>query len=80
MAIVNKSITLLGSTAAVSSFTVFLQPDGSYRVGVNGTVTDGASFMEQLAAQKSYPAGTNVLDNMSAAALTELRKQNGLET
>jgi hypothetical protein len=80
MAIINKSITLLGATAKATSITIYLQPDGSYDVTANGTVTDGASFTEQLAAVKHYPAGTNVLDNMSAAALTELRKQNGLET
>jgi hypothetical protein len=79
MTITNKTVTILGSTAKLSSFTVYPQADGSYVVTANGTATDGASFSEQIATSASFPAGTNVLDNMSAAALQKLRIANGLE-
>lgn len=80
MPIQNKTVTLLGASTKLVSFTIFPQADGSYRVSVAGTADDGSGFTEQLAAAKSYPAGTAVLDNISAVALSELRKQNGLET
>lgn len=80
MAVINKSITLQGATAKVVSFTVYPQTNGSYVVTVAGTATDGAAFTEQLATTLTIPAATAVLDNMSARALTELRKANGLET
>ena len=80
MTIINKSITLLGASTKAVSFTVYVQADNSYTVTATGIATDGAGFNDQIAATKNYPAGTNVLDNMAAAALTELRKQNGLET
>jgi hypothetical protein len=80
MAIQNKTVTLLGASAKVNSFTVYLQADGSYRVTIAGIATDGAAFEEQLAAAISVPSGVAVLDNMSARALVELRKANGLET
>jgi hypothetical protein len=80
MALTNKTVTLLAANAKATSFTVLVQTNGSYVVTANGTVDDGAGFTNQLAATKSYPAGTTLLDNMTATALTELRKQNGLET
>lgn len=80
MTIQNKSVTILGSSAKLSSFTVFPQADGSYIVTAAGSATDGGSFSQQLAVSQSFPAGTNVLDNMAAAALQKLRQANGLET
>lgn len=80
MAIINKSVTLLGATAKVVSFTVYPQADGSYQVSINGTVTDGAAFIEQLATSATYGSGVAVLNNMRDAALQRLRLDNGLET
>lgn len=79
MAIQNKSVTILGATAKVSSFTVFPQADGSYVISAGGTATDSLSGIEQLSLTANFPA-VAVLDNMSARVLTELRKANGLET
>lgn len=79
MTIQNKSVTILGATAKVVSITIFPQSDGSYVVTVNGTATDGASFTEQIATTATFPSGTNILDNMSAAALSKMRIANGLE-
>lgn len=80
MPIVNKSITLIGTTAKLSSFTVYPQADGSFTVTINGTVTDGATFTEQLATTANYGSGVATLNNMAAAALQRLRTDNGLET
>jgi len=80
MTIQNKTVTMLGSTAKVTSFTIYPQADGTFVATINGTVTDGAAFTDQLAATQTYPSNTTVLSNCAAAALTELRKQNGLET
>lgn len=79
MAIQNKTVTMLGATAKVSAFTIYPQADGSYIATITGTVTDGASFTDQLSATKSYGSGVAILNNMAAAALQELRIQNGLE-
>ena len=80
MAIQNKTITLLGATAKLASFTVYPQPDGSYVVTIGGSATDGASFTQQLATTANYGSGVTVLNNMAAAALQRLRQDNGLET
>jgi hypothetical protein len=80
MPIVNKSVTMLGASVRVTSFTIYPQPDGTYRAAVNGTVTDGGQFLDQLEATASYGSGVAVLNNMAAAALTLLRTQNGFET
>ncbi len=80
MAIVNKTVTILGSTAALKSFTVYPQADGTYRVTINGTVSDGASFVDQIETTASYGSGVAVLANMAAAALQRLRTDNGFET
>ena len=80
MAIVNKSITLLGATAKLTSFTVYPQADGSFQVAINGTVTDGAQFTEQITTTANYGSGVAVLANMATAALQRLRTDNGLET
>lgn len=79
MAVQNKTVTLLGASAKVTNFTVTPRADGSYAVSIVGTTTDGAAFVEHLLADISIPSGVAVLDNMSARALTELRKANGLE-
>lgn len=80
MTILNKSITLLGASTTVTSIAIYPQTGGGYIITANGVATDGAGFTDQIQATKSYAPGTGVLDNMSAAALTELRKQNGLES
>lgn len=80
MAIQNKTVTLLGANAKLVSFTVYPQASGAYSVVINGVVDDGAGFTDQLSASVNFPSGVAVLDNMSARALTELRKANGLET
>jgi hypothetical protein len=80
MAIQNKTITLLGATAKVVSFTVYPQPDGTWAVTISGTATDGAVFVQQMTAARSYAAGVAILVNMAAGALLELRTQNGLES
>lgn len=80
MPIVNKSVTMLGSTVKVTSSTIYPQPDGTFRAMVNGTVTDGGQFLDQLEAVSTYGSGVAVLNNMAAAALTLLRTQNGFET
>lgn len=80
LTIINKGITFLGASTTCTSITIYLQPGGGYVITANGVASDGASNTEPISATKAYPPGTNVLDNMSAAALTELRKQNGLET
>ena len=79
MAIQNKTVTILGSTAKVSSFTVYPQADGSYAVSVAGSANDGALFSEQIATSTTFPPGTAVLDNCAAKALQILRIANGLE-
>ena len=80
MPIVNKSVTMLGSSVKVTSFTVYPQPDGSFRAVVNGTVNDGGQFVDQLEAVSTYGSGVATLVNMATAALTLLRTQNGFET
>lgn len=79
MTIQNKSVTMLGSTAKLTSFTVYPQADGSYVVTAVGTVTDGAAFTDQIASTASFGSGVAVLNNMSAAALQRLRIDNGFE-
>jgi len=79
MAIQNKTVTFLGSSAKITSFTVYLQTDGSYRVDIVGTADDGAGFVEQIATTKTFGSGVATLNNMSAAALQALRIANGLE-
>lgn len=79
MAIQNKTVTILGAQTKVTSITIAPQADGSYLVSVGGTATDGAGFTEQIYASASFPAGTTILDNMSASALSKLRIANGLE-
>lgn len=80
MALQNKTITLLGASAKLSSFAVYPQADGTFRVTISGVADDGAGNVDQIAATVQFPSGVGVLDNMSARALTELRKANGLET
>ena len=79
MTIQNKSVTLLGASAKLTSFTVYPQADGSYIVSINGTATDGAAFVDQLATTATFGSGVAVLNNMSAAALQRLRIDSGLE-
>jgi hypothetical protein len=80
MTVLNRSITILGATAKVTSFTVYPQLDGTYVVTAVGTATDGASFTEQLTVTQSFGSGVAVLNNMSAAALLALQQANGLST
>lgn len=80
MAIINKTVTILGSTAKLTSFTIYPQADGTYRVAINGTVSDGANFIDNIETTASYGSGVAVLNNMSAAALARLRADNGFET
>jgi hypothetical protein len=80
MPIQNKTVTILGSTAKLSNFTIYPQDDGTFRVSINGTVSDGGSFVDQISATGSYGAGVAPLVNMAAAALTKLRTDNGFET
>lgn len=79
MAIQNKTVTLQGSLTKVTSITIQPMADGSYIVSVNGVATDGSGFSEPIGTALTFPAGTNVLDNMAAAALSKLRIANGLE-
>lgn len=80
MPVQNKTITLLGASAKVTSFTVYPQDDGTFRATIAGTCTDGAAFTEQLSTTASYGSGVAVLNSMTAAALMRLRQDNGLET
>lgn len=79
MAIQNKTVTFQGSLTTLTSFNVFLQAGGAYTVVASGVATDGSGNTQQIAVTINLPAGTAVLDNMAARALTELRKANGLE-
>jgi hypothetical protein len=79
MTIQNKTVTFLGSSAKLTSFTVIPQTDGSYIVNIVGTADDGSGFVEQIATTKTYGSGVAVLNNMAAAALQALRIANGLE-
>lgn len=79
MAIQNKTVTILGATAVLKSFTVYPQADGTYVVTAVGTATDGASFTEQIATTATFGSGVAALNNMAAAALQRLRIDNGLE-
>jgi hypothetical protein len=79
VAIQNKTVTFLGASAKLTSFTVFLQQDGSYIVTAYGTADDGAGFTEQISTSKPFGSGVAVLSNMAAAALQALRIANGLE-
>jgi hypothetical protein len=79
MAVQNKTVTLLGASTKVTSITISPQPDGSYIVMVIGVATDGAGFSEPISTSLPFPAGTTVLDNMEATALSKLRIANGLE-
>lgn len=79
MPIQNKTVTILGSSAKVSAFTIYPQTDGTYVATITGTATDGSTFVQPLAATRVYGSGVATLNNMAAAALTELRTQNGLE-
>lgn len=80
MAINNKSVTLLGSTVKLVSYTIYPQPDGSFRATIQGTVSDGAGVVDAIETRATYPSGTAVLDTTSAAALTRLRQDNGFES
>lgn len=80
MAIQNKTVTFLGASAKLTSFTVFPQADGSYRATISGTADDGSGFVEQIATTATFGSGVAALNNMAAAALQKLRQDNGLET
>ncbi len=80
MSIQDKVITLKGDQAAVAHIHIFPQVDGSFIVTATGITKDsGGNIITLSEVRKSYPTGTNVLDNMTTTALAELRKQNGLE-
>lgn len=80
MAIVNKTVTILGGTAALKSFSVHPQPDGTFRVSIIGTVSDGANFVDQIETSATFAGNVTALVNMAAAALTRLRQDNGFES
>lgn len=81
MAITDKTITIRGAQAVVTSVALYPQPDGKVHVVVHGEErSPGGGIVPLDSARQTFPAGVAILDNMLARALRELRLANGLET
>ena len=80
MTVQNKTTTLVGASAVVTQAGFIPQADGSTLVVVSGTATDSLGNVQVLTpVQVSYPAGTALIANIMAAALSKIRIANGLE-
>jgi hypothetical protein len=79
MPIKDKSMTVLGATAIVVSVELAPQQDGSTSAIILGAAQDSIGGTQPLTARVTIPVGTNIVDNLLALALSQLRKANGLE-
>lgn len=79
MAVQNKTITILGSTAAVTSVTLGSAGSKGTGVSVNGTAQDSTGTTVTLIPASIAVLGDPAVDALMARALVLLRKANGLE-
>lgn len=81
MAIQDKTLTIIGSQAKVTSVMIRPIDASSYEVSVSGSSVDGSGNVVDLDPFHVVilVGQVTAIDNLVAVALTKLRQSNGLE-